>query len=109
LAINQELRWTVWDLVSELDRFHVEFDHGEDPTPEAPGIVDVLAPHLKTATFNCTMSPCWENPRRLEFVRNKYGTAVAGALFTEVNELLDGSKARGVSVLLPQVGTSANA
>lgn len=101
--VGGDLHWTVWDLLPELNTFSTPSDHGQEITPVPLDNLDVLAPHLKTATFNCTLDPGWREPRWLPLAHNKYGKAVAGVLATEPRELPNGNSERGWVILLPQV------
>lgn len=103
LYVEAELDWTVWNLLPELDGFNLSLDHGEEIAPVALDVVDVLAPHLASASFTCTLSPGWKSDRFIELAHNKYGQTVAGTLVTEEKELSDGSKTRGWAFLLPRV------
>ncbi len=103
VQVNADLPWTVWDLLPELNSFDHPFDHGEEITPTPPGFLDVLAPHLASATFNCTLDPGRRKDRWVPIAHNKYGKVVAGVLGSEPREPPDGNGKRGYVVLLPQV------
>jgi len=102
-AEDELLHWSIWDLVPELSSFSTSPDHGQEITPVSLELFEVLAPHLRSATFNCTIDAGWRDSRWIPLAHNKYGLPVAGLLSTEVHELPSGESARGLVVLLPQV------
>jgi hypothetical protein len=97
-VINQELQWTVWDLLPMLGAVRDKPDHGEEVTVEDFNAFKTLRPHLAGATFSCTMTVAGPAGRRwVRLASNKYVEDVAGVIFPENME--DG----GWTFLLPQV------
>lgn len=103
LHVDGSFGRTVWDFVPQLDSFSTEFDHGEEITPGRLEVFDVLAPHLKSATFNCTLHPGWRDDQWFPLATNKYGKVVAGVLLIETKDLPEDGPKFGFVLLLPQV------
>lgn len=97
LYVNHELSWSVWDVLPESDAVGVNLDHGEEVIPKVPDALDILVPHLATATFDCTLDTNHSlESRWIPLAVNKYGAAVAGVIAPDED---DG----GWVFLLPQV------
>jgi hypothetical protein len=104
LSFEEELRWTVWDLVPQLNGLHVEADHGQEITPSSYDLLDVLAPHLKGATFNCVIDvPEHRKGDWIELAHSKYGRTVAGIYMVAGEKPDHGEAQPGWVILLPQV------
>lgn len=98
LGVECELDWSPWSLVPQTANLQVGYDHGEEITPAAIEF-DVLASHLRSATFECTIeAPSYLEKRWFSAATNKYGKSVAGLLTVE-----RGEDPPGWVVLLPQV------
>jgi hypothetical protein len=104
IHVRETLSWSPWDLVPQLRSLGVKLDRGEEITPKAIDVLDVLSEHLSNARYSCTLrrhaTDGW-----VEAAHNKFGDAVAGVLGVAGVDTPEGEEPSdpGWVVLLPQV------